>query len=140
MEETIKEAKISVTVLIIKLIIDFFAIAILVGFIWMIKDIIKFFTTKIIITNKRIRGKTGLINTNELDSPLNKINGVQVEQGLFGKLFNYGTISITTSSTVFHFDMISKPQDFKNILNNQIELYDNERIQKQAKEIAKAIQ
>ena len=106
----------------------------------MIKDIIKFFTTKIIITNKRIRGKTGLINTNELDSPLNKINGVQVEQGLFGKLFNYGTISITTSSTVFHFDMISKPQDFKNILNNQIELYDNERIQKQAKEIAKAIQ
>ncbi len=140
MEETIKEAKISVAVLIIKLIIDFFAIAILVGFIWMIKDIIKFFTTKIIITNKRIRGKTGLINTNELDSPLNKINGVQVEQGLFGKLFNYGTISITTSSTVFHFDMISKPQDFKNILNNQIELYDNERIQKQAKEIAKAIQ
>lgn len=140
MEETIKEAKISVTVLIIKLIIDFFAIVIFVGFIWMIKDIIKFFTTKIIITNKRIRGKTGLINTNELDSPLNKINGVQVEQGLFGKLFNYGTISITTSSTVFHFDMISKPQDFKNILNNQIELYDNERIQKQAKEIAKAIQ
>lgn len=140
MEETIKEAKISVAVLIIKLIIDFFAIAILVGFIWMIKDIIKFFTTKIIITNKRIRGKTGLINTNELDSPLNKINGIQVEQGLFGKLFNYGTISITTSSTVFHFDMISKPQDFKNILNNQIELYDNERIQKQAKEIAKAIQ
>lgn len=140
MEETIKEAKISVAVLIIRLIIDFFAIAILVGFIWMIKDIIKFFTTKIIITNKRIRGKTGLINTNELDSPLNKINGVQVEQGLFGKLFNYGTISITTSSTVFHFDMISKPQDFKNILNNQIELYDNERIQKQAKEIAKAIQ
>ena len=31
-------------------------------------------------------------------------------------------------------------EDFKNILNNQIELYDNERIQKQAKEIAKAIQ
>ena len=92
-----------------------------------------------VITNKRVRGKTGLINTNELDSPLNKINGVQVKQGLLGKMFNYGTISITTASTVFHFDMISEPNDFKTILNNQIEIYDEERIEKQAKKMAEAM-
>ena len=44
-------------------------------------------TGVLIITNKRVNGKTGLINTNELDSPLNKINGVQVRQGLFGKIY-----------------------------------------------------
>ncbi len=139
MEETVREGKISIAALIIRLIIDFFAICIIIGFIWFVKDLIKFFTTKLIITNKRVNGKTGLINTNELDSPLNKINGVQVRQGLFGKIFNYGTISITTASTVFNFDYIDKPNDFKTILNNQIEKYDDDRIEKQAKKMAEAM-
>lgn len=139
MEETIKEGKISIATLIIRLIIDLFAICIFIGVVWIIKDLIKFFTTKLIITNKRVSGKTGLINTNELDSPLNKINGVQVRQGLFGKIFNYGTVSITTASTVFNFDYIDKPNEFKTILNNQIEKYDEERIEKQAKKMAEAM-
>ena len=139
MEKDIKEGKISIACFVFKLIIDLFAMCILIGFVWTVKDIIKFFTTKLVITNKRVRGKTGLINTNELDSPLNKINGVQVKQGLLGKMFNYGTISITTASTVFHFDMISEPNDFKTILNNQIEIYDEERIEKQAKKMAEAM-
>lgn len=139
MEETIKEGKISIATLIIRLIIDFCALCILVGVVWIVKDLIKFFTTKLIITNKRVNGKTGFINTNELDSPLNKINGVQVRQDLFGKMFNYGTVSITTASTVFNFDYIDKPNDFKAILNNQIEKYDDERIEKQAKKMAEAM-
>lgn len=139
MEKTILEAKISVATLIINLIVDVLACVILIGFVWFIKDIIAFFTTNLTITNKRIHGKTGLINTNELDSPLNKINGVQVKQGMVGKIFNYGTISITTASTVFHYTCISKPNDFKTILNNQIEIYDDERIEKQAKKMAEAI-
>ena len=121
MEEIVREGKISVATLVIRLIIDFFAWFIIVGFVWTVRDLIKFFTTKLVITNKRVSGKTGLINTNELDSPLNKINGIQVKQGLFGKMFNYGTISITTASTVFNFDYIDKPNEFKTILNNQIE-------------------
>lgn len=139
MEKTIKEGKISIATLIIRLIIDFVAMCILIEFIWIIKDLIKFFTTKLIITNKKVNGKMDLINTNELDSPLNKINGVQVRQGLFGKIFNYGTISITTASTVFNFDYINKPNEFKTILNNQIEKYDDDRIEKQAKKMAEAM-
>lgn len=139
MEETIKEGKISIATLIIRIIIDFFAMCILIGFIWIVKDLISFFTTRLIITNKRVNGKTGLINTNELDSPLNKINGVQVRQGLFGKIFNYGTISITTAATVFNFNYIDKPNEFKTILNNQIEKYDDDRIEKQAKKMAEAM-
>lgn len=139
MEEIVKEGRISIATFIIRMIIDFIAWCILVGFIWTIRDIIKFFTTKLVITNKRVNGKTGLINTNELDSPLNKINGVQVKQGLFGKIFNYGTVSITTASTVFNFDYIDKPNEFKTILNNQIEKYDEERIEMQARKMAEAI-
>lgn len=41
-----------------------------------VKDLIPFFTTKLAITTKKLTGHTGLINTNQLDSSLNKINGV----------------------------------------------------------------
>lgn len=139
MEETIREGKISVVTLVIRILVDIWAMCFLIGFVWIVRDLIKYFTTKLIITNKRVNGKTGLINTNELDSPLNKINGVQVRQGFFGKIFNYGTISITTASTVFNFDYIEKPNEFKTILNNQMEKYDDERIEQQAKKLAEAV-
>lgn len=139
MEETIRSAKLSVVALVFKLLIDLFACMILIGLIWLPRDLIKYFTTKLEITNRRVKGKIGLINTNELDSPLNKINSVQVKQGLFGKIFNYGTITITTPSSLFNFDYITNPNEFKTILNNQIEAYDDERIEKQAKKLASAI-
>ncbi len=107
-EKTIKSAKLSLVAYIFKFILDLFACCFLIGFIWLPKDLIKFFTTKIEITNKRIIGKTGLVNTNELDSPLNKINGIQVIQGMLGKIFNYGTIKITTASSFFIFNYVKK--------------------------------
>lgn len=139
MEETIKKAKLSVVALVFKLIVDFFACCILIGLVWLPRDLIRYFTTKLEITNKRIRGKIGLVNTNELDSPLNKINSVQVLQGFFGKIFNYGTIVITTASSVFEFGYITNPNEFKNILNNQIETYDENKMDMQAKKIAEAM-
>ena len=139
MEETIKRAKLSVVALVFKLFVDFFACCILVGFVWFPRDLIRYLTTKLEITNKHIRGKIGLVNTNELDSPLNKINSVQVLQGFFGKMFNYGTIVITTASSVFEFGYITNPNEFKNILNNQIEAYDENKMDMQAKKIADAM-
>ena len=139
MEETIKKAKLSVVALVFKLIVDFFACCILIVLVWLPRDLIRYFTTKLEITNKRIRGKIGLVNTNELDSPLNKINSVQVLQGFFGKIFNYGTIVITTASSVFEFGYITNPNEFKNILNNQIEAYDENKMDMQAKKIAEAM-
>lgn len=138
-ETEVKKAKLSMSALCCQLVVDFFAMIILVGFYWFVRDIINYITTQLIITNKKVSGKTGLINTNELDSPLNKINSVQVQQNLFGKIFNYGTINITTSSSSFSFKFISKPNEFKKILNNQIDIFDDERIEKQAKKIAESI-
>lgn len=139
MEETIKEGKISIVAFILFIIRDCFAMMILIGFYWAIRDVISFFTTKITITNKRVMGSTGLFNVNRLDSPLNKINGVQVKQGIFGQILNYGTVRITTASTFFDYPFIYNPNEFKTILNNQIEKYDDERIEKQAKKLAEAM-
>lgn len=139
MEETVKRAKLSVVALIFKLFVDLFACCILIGLVWLPRDLIKYFTTILEITNKRVRGKTGLVKTNELDSPLNKINSVQVKQGFFGKVFNYGTVAITTASSVFEFDYVTNPDEFKTLLNNQIEAYDENKMEIQAQKIAKAM-
>lgn len=139
MEEIVREGKISVVTIVVRLIWDFIAMCIFIGFVWIIKDIITFCTTKLIITNKKIMGKRGLIHIVNLDSPLNKISGVGVKQGLFGQIFNYGTITVTTASTTFEYFYIDKPHEFRAALNNQIEAYDDERIEAQARKLAEAV-
>ena len=136
MEETIKTAKLSTIALTFTLIKDFFACIIFIGFVWFPRDLIRYFNTKLEITNRRIRGKVGLVKTNELDSPLNKINSVQIKQGFFGKLCNYGTIIVTTASSYFEFAYINNPSEFKSILNTQIDTLEETKMDMQAKKIA----
>jgi uncharacterized membrane protein YdbT with pleckstrin-like domain len=102
-------------------------------------DIIRMFTTQLVLTNKRIYGKVGLINTKTLDTPLGKINNVSVESGLFGKIFGYGTINITNSSGAYSIKCVKSPDAFRNTLMSEIDKYDENRIKKQASEMANAM-
>ena len=97
------------------------------------------FTEQLILTSKRLYGKTGLIKTNTLDTPLNKVNTVSVSSGLFGKIFGYGTIHITSSSGSYKYPGISEPHIFRQALMEQIDRYDEERIKRQAAEMARAM-
>ncbi len=139
MEKIIKEGKVSFATMFVRFIIDFLAMSIFIGIFWLVRDLIYFFTTKLTITNTRIEGHKGIIHTVDLDSRLNKITGVRVEQGLFGKIFNYGTIRIATASEVFKFENISDPNEFRRVLSNQIEAYDEGKMDYQAKKIGEAI-
>ena len=145
MEKTIKEVEISIKGIIVNLITEVIAIVILtilynfikedipkllnilivlMLFFWFIYDILPFFTTKLKITNKRIIGKIGSITVNEIDSPLNKINAIQIKQTFLGNMFNYGTIVVTTASSMFEFKYINNPYEIKEIINNEIENYE----------------
>ena len=101
--------------------------------------LIRLFCTELAITNKRLIGKVGLINTKTLDSPLNKINNASVSSGLFGKILGYGIMHITTSSGSYTFKGVAHPEHFKSTLMNQIDQFDEDRIKKQAQEMANAI-
>lgn len=98
--------------------------------------LIKKYTTELGFTNKRLIGKVGLINTKSLDSPLNKINNVSVSRNLFGRMFKYGRITISTSSGTYNYVYILNPEKFRNKLLEQMEILDDERIKLQAKEVA----
>lgn len=114
-------------------------VLILASIIDALKAIIKIKTTVLVYTEKRIIGKTGLINITALASPLNKINNVEVQQGLWGRILGYGKIEIHTSSKDYYYKGIEKPDEFRLKVMEQIEISENERIKSQAEQLAKTM-
>ena len=91
------------------------------------------------VTDKKVIGKSGIIKTNELSSPLKQIQNVQVKSGFFGKIFKYGTVIITTTSGVYAFNYINKPTDFRNMIMSQIEKTEENKMDLHAQKIAQAL-
>lgn len=110
-----------------------------IGLLTIWRPLISMFTSELVLTNKRIYGKVGLINTKTLDTPLNKINNISVSSGLFGKLLGYGTIHITSSSGEYVWIGIKSPEVFRNAVMTEIDRFDEARIKKQAAELASAM-
>jgi uncharacterized membrane protein YdbT with pleckstrin-like domain len=66
------------------------------------------------ITNKRIIVKTGLISRKTLEMNLSKIESVNVDQSVLGRMLGYGTIRIIgTGGTREEFPNISNPIEFR---------------------------
>ena len=95
--------------------------------------------TELGLTNKKVMGKYGIVNTKVMDSPLNKINSISVEQGLGGKIFGYAKIVISTSSGGYNFNYIKNADSFRSAVMEQIDIYDEERIRRQAEQLAGAM-
>ncbi len=95
--------------------------------------------TELAITNKRVVGKYGVIKTNAMDAPLNKIQNVAVNSGLIGKIFNYGTVTITLAAGKYVYLYIKSPDAFKGALSAQIDQYEEDQAKRQASEMAKAM-
>jgi uncharacterized membrane protein YdbT with pleckstrin-like domain len=56
-------------------------------------------TTEIAITNKRIIAKFGFVSRSTTEINLPKIESLQVEQSVTGRLFGYGTIIVAGAGT-----------------------------------------
>ncbi len=104
-----------------------------------IKASIRYHTTELAVTNKRVIGKIGFTSSSSLDTPLNKIQSVTVSSNLFGKIFKYGTVKIQTAGDGILFYAVKDAESFKRFVMNQIEEYTNGLIKAQAEELAKAI-
>ena len=71
-------------------------------------------TSEFAITNKRIIIKIGLIARRTLEMNLNKIETVNVDQSIFGRILGFGKITVIgTGGTREVFNNISKPIKFR---------------------------
>ena len=57
--------------------------------------VIRYLTNELALTNRRVVAKTGLVSLHTTEIKLGKIESIEVNQGLFGKMLNYGTVEIT---------------------------------------------
>lgn len=119
--------------------IIFFNIFTIVGLIWFIIRYIGYVTNDLILTNKRVFGKIGLISISHMQSPLNKIDSVSYTSGLIGRLIGYGTVEIATTSSKFKFRFIREGQTFYNDIFNQLEASQVENRMENAKAIVDAM-
>lgn len=102
--------------------------------------IIRYLNIELAVTNKRVIGKTGVIKTNAMDTPLNKVQTVSVSSGLWGKIFNYGKVRISLASLdSITFEFISHPEEYKRLIMNQIDQYEQDQAEEQAKRMANAM-
>ena len=70
--------------------------------------------SEFVITNRRIIIKTGFIARNTFEMNLSKIESVNVDQSVMGRIFNFGSITIIGSGgTKETFHKISKPLKFR---------------------------
>lgn len=75
---------------------------------------IRFLTTELAITNKRVIAKFGLISRETIEINLQKIESIRVNQGVLGRIFNFGSIVVAGAGTPqAPIPGISSPLDFR---------------------------
>lgn len=76
--------------------------------------IIKQWSSEFAITNKRVIVKTGLVSRETLEMNLSKIESVNVDQGILGRILGYGDLVLVgTGGTKETFKNIRKPITFR---------------------------
>lgn len=70
-----------------------------IGLVFLVIAWIKVRSTELAITNKRVIAKFGFIKRNTVEINLEKVEALKVEQGVWGRFLNFGTIFISGAGT-----------------------------------------
>jgi len=85
-----------------------------IGLIFLVMAWIKVHSTEIAITNRRIIAKFGFVKRHTVEINLEKVESLRVEQGVWGRILNFGTIFISGSgSSVAPIPNIADPLVFR---------------------------
>jgi len=89
----------------------------------MLRDILIWRNREYIVTNRRVIQINGVFSKDVVDSSLEKVNDVKMNQSFFGRMFDYGDIEILTASETGDnlFRRIGDPIKFKTAMLNSKE-------------------
>ena len=65
------------------------------GLIFWVVAYIRYKTTELAFTNKRVIAKFGFISRQTVELNISKVESIQVNQGILGRIFNFGTLIIS---------------------------------------------
>jgi len=93
------------------------------------------------VTNLRVVDESGFFSRYSKESPLDKINNVEYDQTIWGRLFGFGSVDIQTAAELGEttYEMIHHPKLLKDTITHAQEEYKKMQISNQAKQLAEAI-
>lgn len=93
------------------------------------------------VTNLRVVDESGFFSRYSKESPLDKINNVEYDQSIWGRLLGYGNVDIQTAAELGEttYEMIHHPKLLKDTITHAQEQYKSNQLTNQATQLAKAI-
>jgi membrane protein YdbS with pleckstrin-like domain len=89
--------------------------AFVIGVVLLVRHWWRRFTTEVAVTNRRVISKTGFIKRRTVEMHMDKVESVDVDQTILGRMLNYGDITIRgTGETLERLRMIDRPLEFRN--------------------------
>ena len=124
-EKIVVEGRVSGWALAPALVFGFLTIPLFgLGLIIIIQAIFIYISTELAVTNKRIVAKTGLIKRSTIELNIQKVESIQVHQGIFGRILNYGSLVISgAGNPQAPIPNIANPMDFRRQATEAIEEY-----------------
>jgi membrane protein YdbS with pleckstrin-like domain len=99
-----------------------------IGLLMAIGPAISYISSDFAVTNKRVLSKVGFIERESDESMLSKVEAVGVDQGIIGRLLDFGTVTITgTGGTQEAFATISQPFEFRRQIQSQVVAFEERR-------------
>jgi len=93
------------------------------------------------VTNMRVVDESGYFSRYSKESPLDKINNVEYDQSVWGRIFGYGDVDIQTAAELGEtkYQLIHHPKLLKDTITHAQEEYKRLQISSQATQLAQAI-
>ncbi|MEP7255897.1 MAG: PH domain-containing protein [Ferruginibacter sp.] len=93
------------------------------------------------VTNLRVVDESGFFTRYSKESPLDKINNVEYDQSVWGRIFGFGNVDIQTAAELGEttYNLIHHPKLLKDTITHAQEEYKKMQITNQATQLAEAI-
>ena len=93
------------------------------------------------VTNLRVVDENGFFSRYSKESPLDKINNVEYDQSLWGRMMGFGSVDIQTAAEMGEtkYEFIHHPKLLKDTITHAQEEYKKRQVSSQATQLAEAI-
>ena len=121
-EQVVYEAKVSWASQWLLILLGIGTIMMGIGIVFLLVAVVNVLTTELVITNKRVIAKFGLISRKTVELKNSKVESVQVDQSIMGRLLNFGSIVVSgAGGPQAPIPNISAPLQFRSKLNEMTE-------------------
>ena len=89
--------------------------------IWALYDFLKLYTTEMVITNKRVICRKGVISVKTEELKNTKVESIEIKKSILGRIFGYATIWFSgTGTSKVKFEAIDDPWAIKSRIESVI--------------------